>query len=161
MAVLDPQTLTTPSAGMAALCERQSLIRNDTTALMNDIITEMNAETPSIRKLIFLKKRLSEKHAILKHLDSEIEELIDLDNLTAEYEIALEIEDSILRTKFRMDRLFPELQKHSFNDVLAIATKKQEDVSNNDSAGQNSNLSMKKNNSMTPLKRVHQEAPIM
>lgn len=81
----------------------------------------MNSKSPSMGKLIFLKVSLLEKYEILKKLDSEIEELVDLEDLTDEFETQDIFETSIQLTKLRMDQFFPDLQKYSIKDVVKIA----------------------------------------
>lgn len=61
---------------MEGLSQRRSQLLNDATALIDDIKSEMNAETSSHGKLIFLKKKsLIENCKIRKEPDNKTEEL--------------------------------------------------------------------------------------
>lgn len=81
----------------------------------------MNSKPPSISKLNCLENSIIEKHAILKRLDSDC---VDLDDLMKECEAAFELKNSILLTKFKLDRLFPGLQNNSNNDIVYSSPRK-------------------------------------
>lgn len=143
---------------LQGLCQTRSLIRQDVKALIDDIKSRMTDETSSIGELMPLKKSLLEKYEILKKLDGEIEELVELDDLEEEYEASLEFEDSILLTKFRMERLFPELQKYPSNDTVAIASEQDNStVNNKESALRNSGRPNENCDLAAPSKHDRQE----
>lgn len=55
-----------------------------------------------------------------------------------------------------MERLFPELEKYSTDDIVTIALEKQDGIVNiNESALENSHLMNEKSNLTTPLKEHH------
>lgn len=90
-----------------------------------------------------------------------IEELLELHDLKKGYEAAYEFEDVILLTKFRIEQLLPEFEKHSADDIVTIAPKKQDViVTVTNRVFENSHLLNENSDLKTPLKEPHHEPEV-